>query len=195
MEARQATTRGRQPVESPRTYRIRLRTRVLKDWASKFIEEKTTWFQRSNRGNIIKQLDQALPQDHMLRVYKSMNRSSVAILVQLRTGVCGLNQSLYQRRLIDSPRCGCGADQETIEHFLCECHLWTSQRQALLGIVGCRQGDISYILGGWKRVIDTRTGKNKDGPMAKWRPNIEVLRAVVKFVQDTARLVWVRTEG
>jgi len=44
------------------------------------------------------------------------------------------------------------------------------------------------MLGGWKEWTDRATGKSKDGPKEKWRPDMAVVRAVIAFAKETGRL-------
>lgn len=47
--------------------------------------------------------------------------------------------------------------------------------------------DLSYMLGGRSRCCRP-DGSNLDGPVEKWKPNVAVVRAVIKFALNTGRL-------
>lgn len=44
-----------------------------------------------------------------------------------------------------------------------------------------RWGDTSFLLGG-------RSGERKDGDLAKWKPNLEMIKVCVNYVTATGRL-------
>lgn len=61
------------------------------------------------------------------------------------------------------------------------------QRQAMMQEAGRRCGDLLYMLGG--RAWQGRPNEtNVDGEKTQWKPNIAVVRAVVRFARDTGRL-------
>ncbi|KAL2353255.1 hypothetical protein BJ546DRAFT_982118, partial [Cryomyces antarcticus] len=65
-------------------------------------------------------------------------------------------------------------------------------RQSLIRLVGTRGLDMSYMLGGWSTWEDAKTGEPLDGPKEQWKPNMEVVRAVIRFLQSTARFISAR---
>ena len=67
-----------------------------------------------------------------LKLYDEItSRNTVAKIVQLRTGHCGLNRYLHRFGLKKSPYCECGYGKETVEHFLLECRKYRDQRKEL----------------------------------------------------------------
>jgi hypothetical protein len=59
-----------------------------------------------------------------------------------------------------------------------------------------RWTDLSYALGGWSGRRDHRTQRELDGPKEEWKPNMAVLKAVIKFVKATQRFIpTARVEG
>lgn len=48
--------------------------------------------------------------------------------------------------------------------------------------------DTSFLLGGWSGVV-------KDGKLGKWKPNLAMVSATIKFAEDTERLNVKRDEG
>jgi hypothetical protein len=139
--------------------------------------------------------DQALPGRHTLRLYGAFTSEQASILIQARTGHCRLNQYLSRIGVVDDAKCSCGIDDETIRHILCVCPLWAEQRKTLRAVAGEREGDVSYLLGGWSKRKDTRTGKLLDGEKDKWKPDITVVKATVQFLQETGRLTYRPEEG
>jgi hypothetical protein len=54
----------------------------------------------------------------------------------------------------------------------------------------CRGGDrfrdLLYALGGYLRRREG--GRNIDGPIKRWKPDINVVKAIIKFAKETGRL-------
>ena len=96
-------------------------------------------------------------------IYKILDRQDIAILVQRKTGPVGLNDYMARIHRADSAACSCGAEAETVSHFLFHCPLWHSPRQELQQVLSDRRRDLSYALGGWSGRIERRTGKHVDG--------------------------------
>ena len=74
-------------------------------------------------------------------------RRDATILAQLRTGHCPLNKYLHRVGRRESPECGCGYGEETVEHFLLECPRYSIQRRALRGKVGVMEMNMATLLG------------------------------------------------
>jgi hypothetical protein len=47
--------------------------------------------------------------------------------------------------------------------------------------IGARSGDVPYLLGGWGSRKDVRTGRLLDGPQEKWKPDMEAIKATIRF--------------
>ncbi|KFZ24391.1 hypothetical protein V502_01148 [Pseudogymnoascus sp. VKM F-4520 (FW-2644)] len=183
--ARQATEKGCEVIDeqAPRlksqAYRV-ARDRILKD--------RDLLFRRTLGGKFTRSIDKALPRDHMAKIYKILDRRDTAILVQLRTGHVGLNDYMARIHRAASAACLCGAEAETVSHFLFHCSLWDSPRQELQQVLGDRRSDLSYALGGWSGRIERRTGRHVDGNRDRWKPEITAIKAVIQFVKATGRL-------
>ena len=141
-------------------------------------------------GQYTWKMDQALPGKHTLQLYGSLTSDQASILIQARTGHCRLNQYLSRAGLRDDAKCGCGDNDETIKHVLLWCPRWADERRELRAVVGDRSGDISYLLGGWGSRKDIRTGQLLDGPKEKWKPDLEVVKATIRFLEKTGRLTY-----
>jgi hypothetical protein len=50
-----------------------------------------------------------------------------------------------------------------------------------------RFGDFSYALGGYS--VARGGGGSSDGPVQKWKPDIEAVRATTQFAKETGRLL------
>jgi hypothetical protein len=133
-------------------------------------------------------MDRAWSGKHTLRLYGALSSDEASILVQARTEHCGLNACLFRKKLADSPTCECGRGDETVRHVLLHCERWAEARKALREAAGDRWGDASYLLGGWSGRKDIKTGKLVDGPRERWKPNLEVVRASIRFLYQTGRL-------
>jgi ribonuclease HI len=146
-------------------------------------------------GQYTWKLDQALPGRHTLRLYRGLTSEQASVLIQARTGHCRLNQYMSLIGVVEDAKCRCGIDDETIRHILCVCPLWAEQRRTLQEAAGDRWGDVPYLLGGWGKRKDLRTGKLLDGDRSKWKPDATIVKATVRFLQETGRLTYQPEEG
>ena len=102
------------------------------------------------------------------KIYKSItNRNISAMIMQLRTGHCGLNGYLNRFGKKDSPYCECGYGKETVEHFLLECRRYRDQRKTLRKSIGGSRMKVRDLLGDVKAIKHTAeyikaTGRLKD---------------------------------
>ena len=80
-------------------------------------------------------------------------RKHVTWIAQLRTGHCHLNEYLYRFNKIETPECECGAEKETVDHFLLRCQLYDEERDMLRRKVGA-EGMITSVLLGDKPIIN-----------------------------------------
>ncbi|KAF2006546.1 hypothetical protein P154DRAFT_219357 [Amniculicola lignicola CBS 123094] len=96
-----------------------------------------------------------------------------------------LNVYLYKIGAAETAECVCGLT-ESILHFLFCCRRWEEQRQQLRLQHGVRFGDLSYALGGFSSRKEG--GESIDGPIKRWKPDIEVVRATIQFAMATRRL-------
>jgi hypothetical protein len=70
-------------------------------------------------------------------LYNSISsRNTVATLVQLRTGHCGLNHYLHRFKRARTPYCSYGYAKEAVEHYSLECRLYYKQRKELWKKIG-----------------------------------------------------------
>lgn len=76
----------------------------------------------------------------------SQPKHLTATYIRLRTGHVGLNKHLYRINKADSPRCRCGASEESVEHFLLVCPLYNRARHLTFGHLGRKATQISYLL-------------------------------------------------
>ena len=76
----------------------------------------------------------------------------VVLITRLRTGHCHLNEYLYRFNKIETPECECGAEKETVNHFLLNCELYDEERDELRRRVGV-QGMRSSVLLGDNKII------------------------------------------
>jgi len=140
---------------------------------------------RPDVGKFTRKIDAALHQGKAATLYQQLNSSEAAILAQLRTGKTSLNIYLYKIRAAVTAECECGLI-ESIPHFLFCCRKWEEQRRRLRLQHGERFGDLSYALGGFSSRLEG--GESIDGPIERWKPDIDVVRATIQFAMDTGRL-------
>ncbi|EXK75791.1 hypothetical protein FOQG_19444 [Fusarium oxysporum f. sp. raphani 54005] len=113
-------------------------------------------------GRHSRKVDSALPGKH----------------TRLLTGMARLNGYLYQIGAAVTDECPCGQAKETVEHFLFRCVKWKVQRkEMMLQCVEEKRGNLSFHLGG-KAASDGQ----------KWTPNMEAVRATIRFAIATGHL-------
>ena len=135
----------------------------------------------------IRQIDKAAPGKHTRKLYDNLKAEDAAILAQLRTGKCRLNQYLADIKIVDSPNCTACGTPETVEHFLLNCKKWQKQRHALAQKAGRYAANVAPLLGGWDDYKDSR-GRLLCGPKEKWKPDLNLVYATIAFAKDTGRL-------
>ena len=140
---------------------------------------------RADTGKFTKKIDAALHLGRAAALYRQLTSSEAAILTQLRTGKSFLKEYLHKINASETATCDCGLT-ESIPHFLFSCGRWTQQRSRLRQQHGNRFGDLSYALGGYSSRQEG--GENIDGPIERWKPDINVVKATIQFAKDTGRL-------
>lgn len=130
-----------------------------------------------NIGRHAKRVDAALPGKHTRLLYDRLTWKEATVLAQLRTGMARLNGYLNQINVAETDQCDCGQARETAEHFLFRCRKWTAHRTELLQCTQTHRGNISFALGG-KQPPDDQN----------WTPNLEAVRASIRFAIATGRL-------
>ena len=101
------------------------------------------------------------------KLYNALQqRKHVTWISRLRTGHCHLNEYLYRFNIIETPMCECGAEKETVDHYLLNCELYDEERDALRRKVGIQGMKISTLLGDNKIIKETieyieKTGRFK----------------------------------
>ncbi|KAI3001542.1 hypothetical protein CBS147482_6867 [Aspergillus niger] len=128
-------------------------------------------------GRHVKRVDAALPGKHTRQLYDGLSWKEATVLAQLRTGMARLNGYLYRINVAQTDQCACGQARETVEHFLFRCRKWTTQRIALLQRTRTQRGNLSLCLGGKSPSDDQQ-----------WTPNLEAVRASIRFAIATGRL-------
>jgi hypothetical protein len=128
-------------------------------------------------GKYSKEMDTALPGKHTRTLYDTFKRREASVLAQLRTGMARLNGYLHRIGAAESDQCACGQATETVKHFLFRCTRWEAHRTQMLAQTDTRRGNLSFYLG----------GKAPSDP-EKWTPNMDAVRATIKFAIATRRL-------
>jgi hypothetical protein len=128
-------------------------------------------------GKHVKKVDAALPGKHTRQLYNRLSWKEASMLAQLRTGMARLNVYLHRINVAQTDQCACGQARETVEHFLFQCWKWTAHRTEMLQCTNTHKGNISFFLGG-KSLSDDQN----------WTPNLEAVRASIRFAIATGRL-------
>ena len=169
-KAREATQRGATPqTQTPRMKSTTLNVARFKLGTNKSLPEKV--------GKHSKRVDAALPGKHTRRLYDQLSRKEASVLAQLRTGMARLNAYLHRIKVAATDQCACEQARETVEHFLFRCRQWTAYRTEMLQCTDTHRSNISFYLGG-KSPSDDQ----------KWTPNLEAVRATIRFAIATGRL-------
>ena len=168
--ARKATEGECRPGVPPHLARsTRIRLAITKQRQTRTLPERV--------GKYSKQIDTALPGKHTRTLYDLLTRKEADVLVQLRTGVARPNSFLHKIDAVVSGTCECGQASETVQHFLFRCIKWIMQREGMLKCSQTKMGNLSFFLGG-------KSASDGD----KWAPNIQAVRATIKFAIATGRL-------
>jgi hypothetical protein len=128
-------------------------------------------------GKYSREMDTALPGKHTRTLYDGLKRREASVLAQLRTGMARLNGYLHRIGAVESYQCACGQAIETVKYFLFRCTKWEAYRTSMLAQTDTRRGNLSFYLGG-KAPSDPET----------WTPNMDAVRATIKFAIATGRL-------
>ncbi|KAG9185064.1 hypothetical protein G6011_03011 [Alternaria panax] len=128
-------------------------------------------------GAYSKRIDTALPGKHTRQLYDGLSRKESSVLAQLRTGMAQLNTYRHRIKASTTDQCECGQAAETVEHFLFRCRKWTTQRTEMLQCTQSSRGNLPFYLGGKAATDD-----------AKWAPDMDAVRATIRFAIATRRL-------
>jgi len=170
MSARYAT----EPYMTPRRGMIKAKTTILnRTRADLRMERKLP----DGVGRHSRRVDSALPGKHTRLLYDQLSWKEASVLAQLRTGMARLNGYLYQIRAAPTDECPCGRAKETVEHFLFRCVKWTTQRKEMFQSINEKRGNLSFHLGG-KAASDGQ----------EWKPDMDAVRATIRFAIATGRL-------
>ena len=167
--ARKATEPGRSPEGQYRQAKSTVINNARAKRGSKILPEEV--------GKYSREIDTALPGKHTRTLYDGLKRREASVLAQLRTGMARLNGYLHQIGASESDLCVCGQARETVKHFLFRCTRWDEHRMQMLAQTNTRRGNLSFYLG----------GKAPSDP-EKWAPNMDAVRATIKYAIATGRL-------
>ncbi|RKL05196.1 hypothetical protein BFJ70_g17136 [Fusarium oxysporum] len=171
MSARHAT----EPYVTPRIGTSKAKTTILSRTRADLRRERKL---PDEVGRHSRKVDSALPGKHTRLLYDQLPWKEASVLAQLRTGMARLNGYLYQIGAAVTDECPCRQAKETVEHFLFRCVKWMAQRkEMMLQCVEEKRGNLSFHLGG-KAASDGQ----------KWTPNMEAVRATIRFAIATGHL-------
>lgn len=90
------------------------------------------------------------------KLYGEMQqRKHVVWISRLCTGHCHLNEYLHRFKIIETAECECGAERETVDHYLLKCELYDEERDKLRRKVDIEGMRISVLLGDSIKIKDT----------------------------------------
>lgn len=88
-----------------------------------------------------------------------------------------LNGYLHRINTAESDECACRQARETVDHFLFRYTKWTAYQSEMLRCTVVYRSNMSFYLGG-KSPSDNNS----------WSPNMEAVRATIRFAIATGRL-------
>lgn len=171
--AKRKAKRATRPGVTPQMQLPRIRSTTLNVARKHGIARKLP----DNVGRYSKTIDTALPGKHTRQLYDRLSRKEASVLAQLRTGMARLNAYLHRIRAAATDQCECGHARETVDHFLFRCRRWTAHRTEMLQCTDTGRGNMSLYLGGKAPTDD-----------AKWTPDMNAVRATIRFAIATGRL-------
>jgi hypothetical protein len=62
-------------------------------------------------------------------------------------------------------------------------------KQSINQSIAGRAGDVPFLLGGWGTKKDSK-GQLLDGLRDKWKPDLKVVKATIRFLEQTGRLTY-----
>jgi len=162
-QADQAAKTAATPSTTPSTTRMKsAQIRSIKSMTK--TKWETEW--KTGRGNArrLRNMSQYPGTTTGLELYGALQqRKDVVCIARLRTGHCDLNEYLHRFNKIETPECECGAEKETVDHFLLNCELYDEERDELRRKVGVQGMRSSILLGDNKIIKNTVNYIEKTG--------------------------------
>ena len=125
---------------------------------------ETEWKTGRQNARRLRKMSQHPDTSTGLELYGTLQRrQDVVCITRLRTGHCRLNEYLYRFNRIETPKCECGAEKETVEHYLLNCELYDEERDVLRRRVGAQGMRCSILLGDKRIIKDTMEYIKKTG--------------------------------
>lgn len=129
------------------------------------IKWETEWKTGKENSRRLRKMSQYPGTTTGLKLYGTLKeREHVVWITRLRTGHCHLNGYLHRFNIIETPECECGAEQETIDHYLLNCELYDEERDGLRRKVGSHGMRTSVLLG-----------------------DEDIIKETVKYIEETGR--------
>jgi ribonuclease HI len=134
------------PMKSSRN--VVIKTAINGEWRNEWNQGK--------KGRHLRGITEQPESEAGLTLYNSLTtRKSVALLAQLRTAHCSLNDYLHRFGIQDDPQCECGEGCETVKHYLLRCEKYERQRDNLVKDVGVEEMSVAKLLGQSKNIKHT----------------------------------------
>jgi len=93
------------------------------------LDSNSRWMEEAKKSTVKSLKD--IPSLDGWELYKKMSFEEAKQIARLRTNHVPLNQYLARCKIEQSAECICGHAEESREHFLLECPMWTDQRKRL----------------------------------------------------------------
>ena len=116
---------------------------------------ETEWKTGTENARRLRSMSQYPGTSRGLKLYGTLERKHAVLISRLRTGHCHLNHYLHRFNITETSECECGAEKETVEHYLLNCELYDEERDALRRRVGAQGMRPSILLGDSQIIKDT----------------------------------------
>lgn len=117
---------------------------------------ETEWRTGKTNAKRLRKMSQQPGTTTGLKLYGTLQkRKHVVWIVRLRTGHCHLNEYLHRFNVIETSECECGAEKETVDHFLLNCGIYDEERDRLRRKVGAQGMRVGSLLGDTEIIKET----------------------------------------
>jgi hypothetical protein len=179
-------TQDRWTINPPHWAKIQLKSTTWRMAREALQQTRIKQFNQSTGGKYTRTLDTALPGRHTQKLYDQLTRAQATTLAQLRTGHSPLNTFLHRIGSTTSDLCECAEGPETVEHFLFYCTRWEHLRVEMKTVLGHQYGNLSHALGG--KPPRPLTNDRPTDHIQHWKPDMEIVKAILLFTAKTKRL-------
>ncbi|KAJ6467082.1 hypothetical protein C8R47DRAFT_924611, partial [Mycena vitilis] len=149
-EAKQAAQNAEPPLFNlPTLFQTPLPRSAAATKASFCARTSSLWtaaWQKSPRFEKFKKLDKTATIHSLSKPLIALSRRNSSLIVQLRTGMVGLNAWLHKIRCAESPLCQTCQRREDVPHFIFFCSRFSHHRVLLHSALGRKATSLGFLL-------------------------------------------------